>query len=388
MDDDRLELLRARMEALRIKRAKLDAEEVSVVATRVAATANPCWATDLPKPFMVQLLNLLTCKPAWSYRYKRACAAIRATCSTWSSMHDAWFPGPLRLHSRGHPRSRRSVEIMEGKMKWFPSVKEVDLTWCDEALISVVLVELRSMPSLRILKLPAICAESTVDAEAVCGLTTLTTLCFEEIRQLFDEYGEPVEEQGEWVLDLSRLTSTLTTLDLTRTSVTDEAAQGLSGLTGLSTLSLDDCYSLTNEAMHAVSHLTNLTTVTIIDCFNVGTVGLCAVSRLTNLTDLHASCSHEMGAVLRAFHSLTALTSLGLCDCPQLTHEGLRTLSSLPALIKLSLFSCRNVTDEGLRALSSLTELTTLRLTRCDNVTTAGKEALRTALPNLKIEDR
>jgi hypothetical protein len=348
MDDDRLELLRARMEVLRIQAEKLDAEEVSVVATRVAATANPCWATDLPKPFMVQLLNLLTCKPA-------ACAAIRATCSTWSSMHDAWFPGPLRL------RSRRSVEIMEGKMKWFPSVKEVDLTRCEDDSSSGVLVELRSMPSLRTLKLPAICAESTVDAEAVCGLTTLTTLQLRDTAE-YDNAGNRMQDEPRWMLDLSRLTSTLTTLDLHIGGrwLTDEAAQGLSGLTGLSTLTLNVC-SLETEAMHAVSHLTNLTTLNILYCLNVGSEGLCAVSRLTNLTTLNASCSHEMDSeVLRAFHSLTALTSLGLCDCPQLTLERLRTLSSLPALVKL-----------------------TLVLRHPLNV--AEKQALRSALPNVTI---
>jgi hypothetical protein len=49
-----------------------------------------------------------------------------------------------------------------------------------------------------------------VDAEAVHGLTTLTKLKF------YGETGEdglPVEQAGEWVLDLSRLT-TLTTLRL------------------------------------------------------------------------------------------------------------------------------------------------------------------------------
>jgi hypothetical protein len=38
----------------------------------------------------------------------------------------------------------------------------------------------------------------------VYGLTTLTTLRFLDLRAL-DEAGEPVEEVGEWVLDLSRL---------------------------------------------------------------------------------------------------------------------------------------------------------------------------------------
>jgi hypothetical protein len=63
-------------------------------------------------------------------------------------------------------------------------------------------------------------------------------------------------------------------------------------------------------------------------------------------------------------------------------------VSILTALTSLRLNSCENVADEGLRAVSSLTALTTLSLFSCPNVTAAGKQALRTALPNLTIEDR
>jgi hypothetical protein len=51
------------------------------------------------------------------------------------------------------------------------------------------------------LSLPASCAEDAAYAEAVCGLTTLTTLRFVELRE------RDVGEAGEWLLDLSRLTS-------------------------------------------------------------------------------------------------------------------------------------------------------------------------------------
>jgi ankyrin repeat protein len=51
----------------------------------------------------------------------------------------------------------------------------VNLMHCMESASSV-LAELRNMPSLRTLWLPASCAERAVDAEAVCGITTLTKL--------------------------------------------------------------------------------------------------------------------------------------------------------------------------------------------------------------------
>jgi hypothetical protein len=75
------------------------------------------------------------------------------------------------------PRHSLAVMTMEGKLGWFESVTEVILLDCGESA-SGVLAELRSMPSLHNLRLPASCAERAVDAEAVYGLTTLTTLGF------------------------------------------------------------------------------------------------------------------------------------------------------------------------------------------------------------------
>jgi hypothetical protein len=60
-------------------------------------------------------------------------------------------------------------------------------------------------------------------------------------------------------------------------------------------------------------------------------------------------------------------------------------VSSLTALTTLNLVGCLNVTDEVLRALSSLTALTTLTLYGCNNVSAAARQALRTAIPNLTI---
>jgi hypothetical protein len=54
------------------------------------------------------------------------------------------------------------------------------------------------------------------------------------------------------------------------------------------------------------------------------------------------------------------------------------------ALTTLNNSGC-NVTDEGLQALSSLTALTSIYLYGCPNVTAAANQALRTAIPNLGI---
>jgi F-box/leucine-rich repeat protein 14 len=270
-------------------------------------------------------------------------------CSSWSDIVDALLP---RL------RPLRSLSVtMEGKLGWFESATVVNLMGCENGGAGV-LPELRSMPSLRSLVLPASCAERAVDAEALCGLTTVTTLsfCVE-----FDEDGEQVE--GEWVLDLSRL-PTLTTLNLWGCSgVTDKEVLELSNLPGLTDLNLRYCINVTSEALRALSGLTALAKLDLSFCPKVTTEVLGAVS------------------------SLAGLNKLDLIHCPNVTSEGLQTLSTLTALSTLNLSYCPNVTDEVLQTLRSLTALSTLNIYNCPNVTAAAKQALRTAIPNLTIHD-
>jgi hypothetical protein len=238
MDDCRVVVLRARAAAHRseearhaVEAARLDAEAETLLAARAAGQSQ--WGSELPKELLAKVLELLQWDPA-------ACGVIRAVCSTWCSIHDALRPGTLN--------PRRSLAVMQGKLSWYQSVTEVDLTGC-ENYVCGPLAELGSMPSLRSLKLPARCAERAVDAEAVCGLTTLTTLRF------WGEIGEDdetTEEVAEWVLDLSRLTS-LTCLHLeVCDAVTDKQVLELSHLTGLTDLSLNRCDEVTSEGLRAV----------------------------------------------------------------------------------------------------------------------------------------
>jgi hypothetical protein len=165
-------------------------------------------------------------------------------------VHDALLP---RLRPRG------SLAMMAGKLSWFAHVTEVDLTRClvDSTLawtswshsVPGPLAELGSMPSL---SLPESCAESAVDAEAVYGLTMLTTLHFcREVQRV---------EVGEMVLDLSRLMS-LTSLNLENCfTVTDKEVQALSSVTGLTSLNLEYCWKVAAAGKQALrAAIPNLT---------------------------------------------------------------------------------------------------------------------------------
>jgi hypothetical protein len=282
MEDCRVARLRSLAEARPTEAARLNAEADAAVAARVAGQS--LWGSELPELVLQKVLELLQWEPA-------VCGVIRATCSTWCSILDSLLPRLLPLGS---------AAVMAGKLAWYPSVTEVDLSghweWYPEAQdVSGVLAELGSMPSLRSLQLPARCAERAVDAEALCGLTTLTTLSF---CPEYDEDGEPVEEVGEWVLDLSRLP----------------------------TLNIEDCYAVTDKEVLALSNLPGLTHLNLCGS-EVTAKGLRAVISLSALTSLNLSCCYHVSAEgLRAVGSLTGLTDLNVAGCPNVTAEVLRAV--------------------------------------------------------------
>ena len=257
MDDCRVLRLRACAVAQPTEAARLNAEVDAVLAARAAGQSQ--WGSELPPLFLLLVLQCVGWNPA-------VCSVIRAVCSTWSSIHDALRPGGLW--------QRRSAVTMQGKVSWFKSLTELDLWRCGDS-VSGVMVELQSMPCLRSLSLPASCAGRAVDAEAVCAITTLTTLCFA---------GLGVNEEVEWVLDLSRLT-TLTTIHLCRcAAVKDKQVLELSHLTGLTDLKLNNCSGVTIEGLSAMSNLTALSS--LFGCGNVTDEVLRALSCLTALSTL------------------------------------------------------------------------------------------------------
>ena len=111
------------------------------------------WGSELPPAFLRMVLEQLEWDAA-------DCGAMRATCSMWSDIHDTWCPELYPV---------RWTAVMEGKMGRFPSVTKVNMVCCEKEDIGSNLVELRSMPTLRSLELPAICAEREVDAVALYG---------------------------------------------------------------------------------------------------------------------------------------------------------------------------------------------------------------------------
>jgi hypothetical protein len=112
MHDRRVAWMRARAAYHRSEAARLDAEADAAAAARAAGVSQ--WGSDLPPLFLQMVLDRVGAHQ-WDLR---AWGAMRATCSTWSSILDAWCR-TLWI--------RRWTAVMEGKMEWFQSVTKVDL---------------------------------------------------------------------------------------------------------------------------------------------------------------------------------------------------------------------------------------------------------------------
>ena len=97
-------------------------------------------------------------------------------------------------------------------------------------------------------------------------------------------------------------------------------------------------------------------------------------TRFPNLNTI--TLTHEYPeTALQTLVGFTALNSLNLSNFTTLTNDGLQELASLTALTSLDLTQCGQVTD-GLQHLASLTSLTRLNLTNCFEITNNGLQAL------------
>jgi hypothetical protein len=110
VEDCRVARLRALALARPTEAARLNAEVDATLAVR-AAGKSP-WGSELSPLFLRLVLERLEWEPAM-------CGVMRAVCSTWGSILDSLLP---RVVPRG------SATVMKGKLGWYQSVVEVDLT--------------------------------------------------------------------------------------------------------------------------------------------------------------------------------------------------------------------------------------------------------------------
>lgn len=190
--------------------------------------------------------------------------------------------------------------------------------------------------------------------------------------------------------NVSKLTS-LTSLDLDHTHISDSGASSLSNLVNLTFLSLSgspsitslsfisklrkmshlnisNCCSLFDEELVHLANLTNMRVLKMRNC-NFDGKGFRFLSMLTNIDLLDLSNVDDFSDIglshLIYFRKMTLLIlTRNKPNIMKITDDGLQSLSSLRNLMDLNLTRIQ-LTDVGFRQISELSKLVTLTLVEC-----------------------
>ncbi|KAG6771359.1 hypothetical protein POTOM_022710 [Populus tomentosa] len=163
--------------------------------------------------------------------------------------------------------------------------------------------------------------------------------------------GEYPGVMDSWMDVISSQGSSLLSVDLSDSDVTD-AGLGL----------LKDC--------------SNLQAIALNYCNNISDHGLKHLSGLTNVTSLSLKKSCSVTAEgMRAFSTLLNLENLDMERCSGI-HGGLVHLKGLKKLESLNISCCKCITDMDMKAISGLTNLKELQISN-SNVTDVGVSYLR-----------
>ena len=187
-----------------------------------------------------------------------------------------------------------------------------------------------------------------------------------------------------------RCLTSLTTMKLLHP--TDEQLwAGLEALPDRTTaLDLEHSSVLTDAGVAALRRLASLTSLTMRSAPLITSASLSLLWPLGSLTSLSITGSAFKDTEFKALSLLTALTSLELGECSQVSDNGLKALaSSLPRLATLELACCERISDAGMGYLSAATSLTSLNLSVPCQVTDEGLSKLRslTGLEQLRLSD-
>jgi hypothetical protein len=160
----------------------------------------------------------------------------------------------------------------------------------------------------------------------------------------------------------------------------DRGATAIAAVPSLQCLSLCCAESMTDAGMGALCTLSNMRKLNLTGCTGVtdaGMAGIGALSRLTGLSLMACRCGSDPTAAVVA--TLKGLTYLYIDDghSGRLTDTGVRALATLPRLRKLVLARCGEITDSGAESLAALPASAAIQLFDCTSITNAAVCRLR-----------
>ncbi|OVA19188.1 Leucine-rich repeat [Macleaya cordata] len=170
--------------------------------------------------------------------------------------------------------------------------------------------------------------------------------------------------QDSWMGIICSQGSSLLSVDLSGSDVTDSGLNILKSCTNLQELTFNYCDRISDHGLRHICGLSNLTSLSFKRSNTITAQGMSAFTGLVNLVKLDLErCSGIHGGLVH-LKGLRKLESLNIRCCNCITDEDMQPVSGLTNLKELQL-SCNKITDFGVDYLKGLRKLILLNIEGC-----------------------
>ncbi|KAK8595165.1 hypothetical protein V6N13_016069 [Hibiscus sabdariffa] len=176
--------------------------------------------------------------------------------------------------------------------------------------------------------------------------------------------GDYPSVNDNWMDVISSQGSSLLSVDLSGSDITDPGLIYLKNCMNLQDLNLNYCDRISDRGLKNISGLTKLKSLTFRRNSAITAQGMIALSGLVNLLKLDLEKCPGIHGGLIHIKGMTKLESLSIKWCNCITDADMKPLSGLTNLKSLQV-SCSKVTDFGITYLKGLQRLSVLNLEGC-----------------------
>lgn len=255
--------------------------------------------------------------------------------------------------------SRYSTTAVLELLAEAPKLEKLEIYQCSE------ITSLYELTRLRHLK------ELTINVEDLLTYTPLIECKRLEVVRL--KGSEMIDDAA--LKDLARVTS-LKTIVVNSSSITDEGLAALGQLPNLENLDLSRSHNITGDGFAEFQHPESLTDLNLEHMRGLTDEGLLEVKRFENLEHLRL---YEFGKVKgKGFECLSALKKLKTLGCPEtrIADEHLKLLDGIKSLNKIWLHSCPLVSGRGIDFLTKSINCKSISLNQCRKIDSPDFEVL------------
>ena len=168
--------------------------------------------------------------------------------------------------------------------------------------------------------------------------------------------------------------------------LTDDGLEQASLPTSLRSLSLSNTF-ISNRGISAIAKLRYLKDLSLTVSEQLTDEDIQPLTQLNQLSNLDLwSCKRLTDKCCKIIQDMKSLQSLCLGYCHNITNQGISNLQLLDDLRNLSLIGCRGINDSVLDAVKPLKNLIELDVRHCENISDDAIQQLRGQLPQCEIK--